>query len=223
MLQDFLLIWLDTNIDESTEDCQNTLVQLRNIVNDVNVFTECNETVDFLTEVDDIKAFLILTSNMGQHLIPLIHNVIQLDAIYIFYNNQSEHKQWTNAWVKMKGVYTDIKSVCEALQVGAKQCNQDSIAMSFVTMGKVDSGTDLNQLESTFMYTQIFKEILLAIEYNEQSFKDFIRFWRDQYLNNVVKINDIATFERKSTQKRLHRTKEPLTSDRKLFLRIILV
>jgi hypothetical protein len=93
MLQDFLLIWLDTNIDESTEDCQNTLVQLRNIINDVNVFTECNETVDFLTEFDDIKAFLILTSNIGQQLIPLIHNIPQLDAIYIFYNNQSEHKQ----------------------------------------------------------------------------------------------------------------------------------
>ena len=49
--QNFLLIWVDANIDESTEDCQNTLAQLRSVVNDVNIFTQPDEGIDFLNEI----------------------------------------------------------------------------------------------------------------------------------------------------------------------------
>ncbi len=45
------------------------------------------------------------------------------------------------------------------------------------------------------MYTQIFKEILLEMDHNKQSIKDFIQFWRLHYINNIVKLNDIAEFE----------------------------
>ncbi len=39
-LQNFLLIWLDTNIDVSSDDFRNNVTNLRRIVNDVNTFSE---------------------------------------------------------------------------------------------------------------------------------------------------------------------------------------
>jgi tetratricopeptide (TPR) repeat protein len=48
----------------------------------------------------------------------------------------------------------EIKPICEALQLTNKQCNQDSLVVSFVTVNEAVSSQQLNQLESSFMYTQ---------------------------------------------------------------------
>ena len=103
---------------------------------------------------------------------------LKLDGIYIFCGNKSRHEQWTKEWNKIKGVHTEITSICESLQQAVKQCNQDSIAVSFVPVDEVASSQNLDQLEPSFMYTQLFKEILLDMEYDQQSIKDFTTYCR---------------------------------------------
>ncbi len=65
------------------------MIQLRSIVNDVKIFTQLDECINFLTEVNDQKAFLILEGTLGQQIVPLIHDIPQLDAVYIFCHNKS--------------------------------------------------------------------------------------------------------------------------------------
>jgi len=44
------------------------------------------------------------------------------------------------------------------------------------------SSQNLNQLEPLFMYSQIFKRVLLEVEYNEKSIKNFISYgWNGDY------------------------------------------
>jgi len=194
--QNFLLIWIDASIDESKQDYQHTLTQLRSVANDINIFTTQDAAIDFLTEDHGKNIFLIVESTLGQHLLPLIHDIPQLDAIYLLYGNESGHQQWTKEWVKIKGVHTNINPICKALELAAKQFNQDPIAVSFVTVSEGTSTQNLNQLEPSFMYTQIFKEILLEMEHDEKSIEDLILFWRLKYKNNIVKQKDIDEFER---------------------------
>jgi tetratricopeptide (TPR) repeat protein len=179
IVQDYLLIWLDNEIDQFNKDCQNTLAQLRDVVNDVHIFTESDECVDFLTDIGDKKAFLIAAGTISLQIIPFIHNIPQLDAVYILWRNKSQHEQCANKWDKVKGVHTEITPICESLQHAVKQCNQNSIAVCFVPVSEETSGQNLDQLEPSFMYTQIFKEILLSIKYNTQSIKDFTTFCRE--------------------------------------------
>ncbi len=79
--------------------------QLRSVVNNINIFTQCDEGIDFLTEVIDINTFLIVEDTIGQQIVPLIHDIPQLDAIYIFCGNESPHEQWMKEYTKIKGVY----------------------------------------------------------------------------------------------------------------------
>ena len=144
--QNFLLIWTDTSNEESKQDHQNILAQLGSVVNDMNIFTQRDEGIDFLTEVDGRKAFLIVEDTIGQHMVPLIHNIPQLDTIYVYSDMKSGDEQWTKEWFKIKGVYTEITSISQALQMAVKQYNQDSIAVSFV---KVDRDASCQQSEST--------------------------------------------------------------------------
>jgi hypothetical protein len=83
--------------------------------------------------------------------------------------------------VKVKGIYTEMTSICESLQQTMKQCNQDFIAASFVVWGKETSSGSLGQLKPSFIYAQIFKEIRLEMKDDEQSIKDFILLWRYRY------------------------------------------
>ena len=195
IIQNFLPIWLNENIDKSTVDYQNNLTQLQTVVHTVHVFTERNEAIDFLTELDAVNVFLLIEDNMDQHLLPLIHDIPQLDAIYILSGNTSQYDQWEEKWVKIKGTYTNIQSLCEALQLTIEQCNQDSIAMSFVTVDRESSQLNLNQIEPTFMYSQLFKEIILEIEFNEQSIKYLANYCRKPYENNIHELNIIHEFE----------------------------
>ena len=194
--QNFLLVWVDAGIDQSNKDSQHTLAQLRSVVNDVTICTQSDQCIQFLNDVSDEKAFVIVSGSLGQHLVPDIHTMPQLDAIYIFCGNQSRHEQWTKNWVKVKGVHTTITPICKALQLAAKQCNEDNISISFVSMSEGASGDNLNQLEPSFMYTQIFKEILLEMDFNAQAIKDLCVYCRPLYPGNVHELNVIKEFER---------------------------
>ena len=196
IIQNFLLIWVDASIDESNKDCQATLAELRGIINNVNIFTQSDQCIQFLNAIHNEKAFVIASGALGQHLVPDIHAMPQVDTIYIFCGNKSRHEGWAKEWVKIKGVHTGIKPICEALQMATKQCNEDFITVSFVTMHEAGFSENVNQLEPTFMYTQIFKEILLEIEYDDQIIKDLVKYCSKLYNHNSHELNIINEFGR---------------------------
>jgi tetratricopeptide (TPR) repeat protein len=162
----------------------------------VNIFTQPDQCVQFLNGLQDEKAFVVASGALGQHLVPDIHALPQLDAIYIFCGNKSRHEKWTQEWNKIKGVHTDIKPICQALQQAAKQCNQDSTAVSFVTVSEGASSGNLDQLEPSFMYTQIFKEILFEMKHDDKSITDLATYCRELHKDNTTELNIIGEFER---------------------------
>ncbi|CAF1200187.1 unnamed protein product [Adineta steineri] len=119
----------------------------------------------------------------------------QLDAIYIFCDKNLRHQEWTENWTKIKGVYTNISEICQGLQLAVKQCNQDLIAVSFITVNEMASTDNLNQFEPAFMCTKIFKEILLDIEYDRKAIKDLAIFCRNLFPDNKVELKNIDEFE----------------------------
>ncbi|CAF1561736.1 unnamed protein product [Adineta steineri] len=179
MVRNYSLLWLDEDMNETNKVFQNNLAQLRTVTNDVNVFKQQDECIDFLTDGQDIKCFLVVKNSMAQQIMPLINDIPQLDSIYLFSNIKSLHEKWATKWRKIKSVHTSIKDLCQALQLNVKQYNKDSIAMSFITVNELDSTHNLNQLEPTFMYTQLFKDILLNMQHNEQAIKYFITYCRN--------------------------------------------
>ena len=194
--QNFLLIWVDVNIDESKPDCQNTLAQLRAIVNNVNLCTTPDQCIQFLKDTRNEKAFLIVSGSLGQTLVPQIHSLPQLDAIYVFCGDKTRHEQWTKQHPKIKGVHTNIEVICKELPIAAKQCNQDSVVVSIVSAGNQASEANVNQLEPSFMYTQIFKEILLEMEHDDKSLTDFVAYCRTLHRNNQAQLKIIDEFKR---------------------------
>ncbi|CAF1189899.1 unnamed protein product [Adineta steineri] len=196
MTQNYLLAWVDSTIDQADKDCQDTLVQLKNVINDVNLCTEPNQCIQALNKADKERAFVIASGSLGQHLVPEIHDIPQLDAIYIFCDDISRHEEWIKNWTKVKGVHTNIQEICQALQLAVKQYDQDTIPVSFLTLDDMASPENFNQLEPTFMYTQLFKEILLDIKYGPRVIQDLAVCCREVFSGNSSELQLIHEFER---------------------------
>ncbi len=54
------------------------------------------------------------------------------------------------------------------------------------------SSKTLDQLDSSFMYDQILKEILLTIKFKEIHIKEFTNYCREKFADNDLKLNNIA-------------------------------
>ncbi|CAF4376277.1 unnamed protein product, partial [Adineta steineri] len=109
-MQNVLLIWLDNNIDDNDIDCRNTIKQLKRVVNNVNTFTDGDQCVEFIQTITNNKVCMIVSDSLGQYIVPHVHDMSQMDSIFIFSNNQDLHKQWTKEWPKIKGIFKDITS-----------------------------------------------------------------------------------------------------------------
>ncbi|CAF1354616.1 unnamed protein product, partial [Rotaria sp. Silwood1] len=168
-LQNSLLVWLDTDFDESKDNYKISIQHLRNILETVTTFTDIDECIDFLSDIENKNVFMIISGALGQHLIPVIQECPQLVSIYIFCDNQVIHERWAKTMAKIKGVYTQIEPICDALQIDRRNCDQDMISISF------------NRIDPLFMYTQLLTEALLEIEDDDaKSIKELVEYCRLQ-------------------------------------------
>ena len=169
IFQNFLLVWLDANFNESSADFKTSLKYLRQVVASIETFTDAEECVKFLDQIQKEKAFMIVSGSLGRQVVPEIENKPQLEAIYVFCGNKAAHEQWANKIPKVKGIYTDIKPICKALQIDRENCDRAMVSISF------------NGIDALFMYTQLLKEAILQIEYDDaRSLKELADFCRHQ-------------------------------------------
>jgi tetratricopeptide (TPR) repeat protein len=197
MVQNFRLVWLDGSIDEiNNADCRNSITKLRQIVNTVNTFTDVDECIDFINDIKEEKVFMISSGALGQTTIPVVHDKPQVSVIYIFGGNKSRYQKWAKEWRKVQGVYKDITSICEVLKQAAQDCDQNSVSISFVKSTDGSSNQNLNQLDQSFMYTQILKEILLTIDFEQIHTNEFLTYCREQFVGNTTELDNVDKIEK---------------------------
>ncbi|CAF1432424.1 unnamed protein product [Rotaria sordida] len=133
------------------------------------MFTDADQCVDFLSDINDGKVFMIVSGAVQLQIILEIQACPQLDSIYVYCDDQLIHEHWAIKIPKVKGVYTQIQSICEELQIDRVHCDRSMIPISF------------NGIDPLFMYTQLLKETLLEIEDDDRtSIKELVDYCRLQ-------------------------------------------
>ena len=167
ILQNSQLIWLDSDFNEANSHFKESLEKLHQTVTSITTFTDADECVEFMDDIEEGKIFLIVTGSLGQYVVPCIETMSQLESIYVLCDNKVRHEGWASRISKVKGLYTKIEPISEALQINCKICDQ---AMMPITFKGVDA---------LFMYTQLLKEAILQIEDDhEKSMEEFVAYCR---------------------------------------------
>ncbi|CAF1246083.1 unnamed protein product [Adineta ricciae] len=163
------------------------MTRVRCIVNTIDQFTDYDECAYFLEQIKDEKIFMIISGDLVEHVVPALHDTPQLDSIFVFCGNQTLNEQWVSTWPKVKGVFTNIELICQSLKKAALRCDQNFIRISLVPPNDTSAtfNQNLNQLDHTFMYTQILKEILLEINnYGTKCVQDLAYYCREQSIDS---------------------------------------
>ena len=201
-MDNFRLLWLAPDIDKNEKNFNQSLDRMRQVVNTIDFFTDADKCVEFLGRIQNEQVLLIVSGFLGKSVVPLVHKLTRVDSIYIYCADTRRHEGWTQSWSKVKGVFDEINSLCAELQRAVKRCEQDSVQISFVVFNET-AGQSLDQLDPTFMYTQLFKEILLQAddEDDADAIEKLATYCSDLYAGNPFEIEKVIQF---ALEYRLH-------------------
>jgi tetratricopeptide (TPR) repeat protein len=195
LFQNFHLVWLDESIDETKDDCRNSITKLQQVVNTVNTFIDYDECIDFITDIEE-KVFMVVSGQFSQTIISIVQDISQVNCVYIFRESNMPYEKLAKEWPKVAGVYADITSICEALKQAAHDCDHNSVSISFAKKPDGTANQSLDTLDPSFMYTQILKEIFLTIDFEEVHFNEFITYCREQFVDSSTEMKNIDMIEK---------------------------
>ena len=180
LLQNFLLVWLDANLDESKVDFEKSLERLQNVVASIRTFKDVKQCIKFLNEISEEKVFIIVSGSLDRQVVLDFENMPQVQSVYIFCGNKAIHEEWASKMPKVKGVFTEIEPICKALQIDGQNCDRAMVSISF------------NGIDALFMYTKLLKEAILQIEDDDgkslKELADYCRSQEDISENQIVKL-----------------------------------
>lgn len=153
----FRLIWLHINGEESDNDYRQSIAQLRRFVNTFDIFIDIDQCIDFITDFKEEKVIMIVSNEIDQYFINCIYDLPQLNSIYILCKNKSlyTYESWMKTCPKIEGIFTQIELIYSLLlRRIIHRCEEDSVLVSFISTSVATSNT-VNEFDQSFMYTQI--------------------------------------------------------------------
>ena len=100
-LEIFSIIWLDKDVD--VKEYQDTKQRLRSIINHLKIFDDvekCKQYVEQRPKHD--RLVLIVSNELSRQIIPSIHKLRQVSAIYITSTDKTNDEQWAQEFIKVR-------------------------------------------------------------------------------------------------------------------------
>ena len=173
ILPDVYLIWLRDNND----DCRQSITHVRQVIDTVHIFDNIDECIDFITDRPDETVYMITSETYAQQLLIVTADILQLRSVYIFPQKS-------------------IQSICDALKQALKDDHTNEVSINFAKSTSLASDKNKDILDCTFMYTQILKEILLTIDFDEQHFNDFLTFCRNEFKGKTRELRNVDEIQK---------------------------
>ena len=179
ILEGFFVVCFTSNINRFGNDVNPFVDQLKKIATRVESFTDPDECIDYLTDIADKKVLMIMNDCHDDDFLSVSADIPQICSIYLFDATRVLNRPTRKKIKKLKGVHHDVEEICHSIQQDMHRQWVDSTPLSIFS---VSSPGNLDALNSSFMYTQLLREILVDMEYDgEKARKDFVEFCRQRY------------------------------------------
>ncbi|CAF3317078.1 unnamed protein product [Rotaria socialis] len=193
--QNLVIIWVDPQLDKNEKLYQDSITKLQRITNLLYKFTDADGCINCLETINDKTIVLIVSDRIGEQLVPLVFDKLQLEYIYIFNPEKHFRISWANKWAKkIKGIFHDMEQIFLGIKIDSGQIGSLT-SISILPKKDIEIKTDgSNALDKTFMYTQLLKEILLDMEHGYEAKTTLVEYCRNQYADNDYQLGLIDDF-----------------------------
>ncbi|CAF0995987.1 unnamed protein product [Adineta steineri] len=193
--EDVTLIWLDKTIDT-------TRTTLREMTDYVLLYTEIEPCITYIRSITNERIFLIVSGDYAELCLNEIHDLPQIDIIFIFCMNLSSIDKDklvdTNSYTKIIDIFDNedklIQSIREELTDLQKRL------LTFSIYDKQTSIKDLSKESALFLWFQLFKDIIFQLPKSEESKYEMIEQCRQYYHGNQEELTNIEKFAQTYTE-----------------------
>ncbi|CAF2517320.1 unnamed protein product [Rotaria sp. Silwood2] len=194
IIEYYIIIWLDPNINHTNDNTKNSFESIQHMINSFQTFNNIDECSNYLKTVKNEQIFLIIVDAFDQqhvHLNNLIEETIQINSVFIFCNDPLKEKFWTDESKKIKGIFTEIEPIINAIEQNLNPSENNHSTTSIIST--VD--TNFDELDPSYMYSKILIEIILKINYDDKAKKDSFDYCRNYYADNNTILKAIDEFQ----------------------------
>ena len=188
------LIWFDPKI-ETHHDSTLTQQRLREINDSVVFHTELQSFLTYIDSIENEKVFLVTSGACAMELLSRIHDLHQIDRIFIFCMKISKYQHLFNEHRKVVNVYTTLDSLCESIREEVDLVYKQMESFTFFHQHQ-NATKDLEKQSAEFLWFQLFNYIILHLPRDVQAQKQMLDICRHYYRDNRIRLQEINEFQR---------------------------
>ncbi|CAF1256756.1 unnamed protein product [Didymodactylos carnosus] len=187
-LESFILIWLDAELDETNND---DLRQLKRIVNSLKTYDNVKDCINYILSIDGYneRVLLIISGSFGKRSMSDIHDIAQIDFIYIFSPMKTKYEELTKQYKKIQGIYDNIDILCNKLKHDVSTRTND------LMISNITDDEHLNE-NTTFFSFYFILETFLNMTFHPNIRKSLVEYCQLQYIENENELKIINEFNK---------------------------
>ena len=165
--------------------------QLQRIISNAQTFTDPCQCLRSLKYKQDKNICVVMSNTVSREVQFRILNMSQIRTSFCIGEVNSDRKRDEENWARIKDIYGQLRGICEAIE----RYTEQSFTIAYIAAQEAPLTNDLHQLNPSFMYTQIFKNLFRHISFNDQDIRTFIEYCREVFETNDDYLNQCKQFE----------------------------
>jgi len=183
---DIIVVWYSTTVDSTIKK-----ESFSKISNDIRFFYNENECIHFIETIKE-KIFLIISSEIHQDLLIKFNSSNAIYSIFI-YSNSNEITIDTLS--KIVGIYTCQSDLIQSIRENIRVYEKESAVFSLYKH-KSKHTRDLTEESGSFLFFQVFKNVLLNMPQTNESKKEMIETCQIYCRQDATKLKEIEIFNK---------------------------
>lgn len=191
--EDFVLIWLDQTLDTQQNDLRD-LAKIRDVAYSLRTYTDPKLCLEDIKRLSNENIFLIVSDTIGQEFVPLIHDLSQIESIYILCLHIKQHTSWTSAFSKIRqeDIFSHVNPLINRLKIDLFKCQY----VSNLNFKLEKSVFDIHQQMTDFKWSRLLAHTLTKLPQDLKAQQEMINYLRDYYKDNQATLEFLEDFSK---------------------------
>jgi tetratricopeptide (TPR) repeat protein len=190
--EDFALVWLDGNIDDSPDSLQKQM-RLRNMNNYCQFYTNTQLCLDFMRTVNNEKIFLVVSGVLAHSILPQIHSIRSVASVFIFCANCHDYLSLLDQYPKLVKIFTDENSLIESIPKTIYLASKQTLTFSLFDQ-KQRPTKDLSKDSASFLWYQLLIDVLKQMPQTDYAKQQMLDICSNYYRANKQVLERIQQF-----------------------------
>ncbi|CAF3293331.1 unnamed protein product [Rotaria sp. Silwood2] len=191
-IDEYSIVWLHNNENSTFIDTSSIF----DITNSFKSFYNVDQCLNYLTSESETKIFFITSYLDYELILSKVFELSRVISIYLFYNDPNSINISNKFIKKLRGIFSDMKTLCNQLSEEYKQnISMQKMSISIFHEDKHEKTIrNLSKDNARFLWFQLLINVLIRIPHNDQAKEQMINDCRIHYKDDSKAQRDIEKF-----------------------------